>query len=643
MKSNVSIIIGAMSPLKPRWFWILGLLSLLIVATPSWGGQYSAAKRHGRIDLSYGCPAGSYWDPRGGGECRACPAGSSMVLFECRRAIAPIAEKAIYVYHRHNIFQGCRKGTFPAGVTTKCYRCRRGLLHNGALPVEVPGVCFRPPEIKNLPARVVAKVTPAQLIDPHRVIGELSKLGCARYGKGVFFDPRGGGSCWSCPASHPTRTLYPVNTARACATRTCGTRNGRPCYLWERIPSCNKGLIENPLTNTCVPPPDIGCLAMVSTAKAVFGAVRKAQKAGKALSAEQLRKIPGLGAVLRFVENQMAQVDKQMQKTLTNIPVDKAVGALRHAIPTPEAAARINRVLSELSRRRSRIENAMLNAGEVCSGNPKTLKHIFQEALDRSVAQVDHHHDWGKVFGVAKAQAGEGFPIGWSFGISLEPTVNLILAGKLVPVQLFGLEFVVHVVGPSGHLVVAPYLTFGADLLRYPSHSDELASVDGLVSVQWPHTGRVCPIEGVGAGLVVGDRFGFGIDCTGVKSVSVRLTTLNLKSRPAKKPAPPSIVVTNPEGNLVEHHPSPISGAARGTKPAPAIAVTNPEGAVVKYHPSPAIDITNAAEDLHAAFSATKRKGHAAKIFKKEFTLGPNFEINLHPGADGSTFPSFAF
>lgn len=612
MKRNVPILRGIGSFITLRWIWIVGCLSLLIVAAPSWGGQYAAAKRLGRINLSYGCPAGSTWDPRGGGECRACPAGTKMVLWECRRFIPPIAERAIYVYRRHSIFKGCRKGTFPAGLTTGCYRCRRGLLHNGALPVEVPGVCFRPPRIRKFPAKVVARVSAAQLIDPRRALGNLSRLGCGSYGKRAFFDLIGGGSCWSCPASHPTRTLYPVISGKACATRACGARGGRPCYVWERIPSCNKGLIENPFTNTCVPPPDIGCLATVNTVKAVITAVRKAEEAGKALSAERLQKVPGLGAMLRFMNNQMAQADKQMQKVLAKIPVGQAVGTLRRAFPTPEIATRVNRVLTELSKRRDRIEEAMLNAGEICSGNPKTLKRIFQKAFAASVAQVDGP-DWGELLGVGKAQAGESFPTGWSFGFSIEPTLNLMLGGRLVPVQLFGVEVLARVGGPPPrHLVVVPYLTFGADLLRYPSHSDELARVDGLVSVQWPHTGGDCPIDWAGAGLVVGDRIGFGFDCKGPKSVSVRLKGWHVKSRPVKKPAPPAIVVTGPEGKVVE------------------------------YHPSPAIDVAHAAEDLRAAFSATKSAGHGSKAFKKEFTLGPNVEIDLHPVPGGSK-PGFAF
>lgn len=33
---------------------------------------------------------------------------------------------------------------------------------------------------------------------------------------------------------------------------SCGANNQRPCNVWERIPSCNKGLVENFLAHRCV-------------------------------------------------------------------------------------------------------------------------------------------------------------------------------------------------------------------------------------------------------------------------------------------------------------------------------------------------------------------------------------------------------
>lgn len=39
----------------------------------------------------------------------------------------------------------------------------------------------------------------------------------------------------------------------------CGATNQRPCKIWERIPSCNKGLVENFAKNRCERPKPIAC------------------------------------------------------------------------------------------------------------------------------------------------------------------------------------------------------------------------------------------------------------------------------------------------------------------------------------------------------------------------------------------------
>jgi hypothetical protein len=42
--------------------------------------------------------------------------------------------------------------------------------------------------------------------------------------------------------------------ARPAQAASCGAANQRPCKIWERIPSCNKGLVEDFLKNRCLTP-----------------------------------------------------------------------------------------------------------------------------------------------------------------------------------------------------------------------------------------------------------------------------------------------------------------------------------------------------------------------------------------------------
>jgi hypothetical protein len=76
------------------------------------------------------------------------------------------------------------------------------------------------------------------------------------------------GFCYSCPRGY-RRTLAGINSPRGCARKfpgrfaaglyrgpvpapNCGGLNKRPCLIVERIPSCNRGLVEDFLINKCV-------------------------------------------------------------------------------------------------------------------------------------------------------------------------------------------------------------------------------------------------------------------------------------------------------------------------------------------------------------------------------------------------------
>jgi len=100
---------------------------------------------------------------------------------------------------------------------------------------------------------------------------------------GQFLDARNGGECWSCPAGY-NRHITPITADDACIPRSfcdaglmqynvhkaagddglnseryakcaargkCGKRGQRPCFVWERLPSCDAGLYENFAKNIC--------------------------------------------------------------------------------------------------------------------------------------------------------------------------------------------------------------------------------------------------------------------------------------------------------------------------------------------------------------------------------------------------------
>ena len=200
-------------------------------------------------------------------------------------------EQATYVYTVGSLLKSCRKGTFANVGSRRCYECRDGWEHDPSKKVGTKGVCYKPRKVAHLAAdpgkmrsrkcdtgffdriqggscwtcpagyeRQVTPVTddnaclkisapgfaPAKFVkklkpSTQAVIRGLSDLGCGEYGQQAFFDPIKSGTCWSCPKSHPRRSLYAVTGTQACMTNQCGLQGGRPCLVWERVPSCNAG------------------------------------------------------------------------------------------------------------------------------------------------------------------------------------------------------------------------------------------------------------------------------------------------------------------------------------------------------------------------------------------------------------------
>lgn len=564
----------------------LGLVLALMLVAPAMAGPYAHARHDGKMNFSYGCPPHSAWNPRGGGQCLACPQGGKLVGTACRRWVKPSYRHAIKVPKEGLL---CPKGTYTA--VTGCYRCPQGMTHDIYMPLGSAKACRRgrAPHFESYAPRIVKRVSMQQLIDPRKFGDNIGKLGCKAYGPNAFSDS---GTCWSCPSTHPIRTPFPhlIAGPKACTTRACGRENGRPCYLWERVPSCNKGLIENPLTNTCVTRPKLGCRAMVNTAKTLINAIREAEKAGKVLSPDKLEKIPGLNALLSFANNQINQVNAQATKLLKVIPVDQAVGSLRRAFPTPDVEAQVSRVLAGIQNRRAAILHAMLDAKTTCSGNPTQLKRIFRDIVRTATAQA-YETEWGNLLGVGNAYAGGRHPLsGWSFGVSVEGGFKL----SSVPTQV-GLEVVV-VIDETGDVKVSPLLALGIDAinLREKKHL-EVPSADVFAFVGWPHQDtpflKVGPVS-AGAGLLVGNRFGFGFDRGPglIRTASVRLGSFEKKA-----PSIPTITITDPDGKTT--------------------LLSEMEAA------------------LTSGLSSAKQQGK--NLLKMEVTFGPNVEVNL-TGSDAS-------
>ena len=148
--------------------------------------QYKSATR---VAAHKSCPAGSFKDPRNGGECWSCPTGfgrtfSAVNEWDACGAFGQSARRAEF------IDRVCPEGSFP-DLNGSCYTCPDGFRRT-ANAVTANNACFRNESL--VPAEQTAALT------------------CKA---GEHFDFVDGGTCWSCP-DVSVRSIYGVKTNKAC-------------------------------------------------------------------------------------------------------------------------------------------------------------------------------------------------------------------------------------------------------------------------------------------------------------------------------------------------------------------------------------------------------------------------------------------
>ena len=558
-----------------RNFWsAIAAAVLVVTAADALADDYHPAERLGAVDLSVGCPSGSSWDPRNDGECRACPSGFRMVGFECLRAVAGELRTAPFSgRHRATVVARCPSGTFPAGATRRCHYCPEGFSHNAAFPVEVPGVCFKAPRVERRPAEVVQSMTLAELVDPARVLREVPTLGCAAHGSRAFFDPIQGGSCWSCPTTHPVRTVFPVHGTRACAGTSCGAAGGRPCYVWERLPSCDAGLVEDPLSNTCVAPQALVCPAIVAAANATRATIEDLDRRGAALTDEVLDSLPWLRSALAAAETVSGEAEALMSRAFERMPLEQVLAALDGAFPSPAAVERVNAVIAALARRQAELVAILADPDQVCSGDGMAIRQLFHSAATEAGGRrgdVEAEQRFAERPGVrgaigllgnlgpSSAHAQVPRPLaGWSFGYSLSGTLNVRKGTVVVPVSPLGLQIAVEIGATPEETSLAVFYVAGVDIVR-TSPPSGIGSIDHFFTVGWP--GEDCRPDWLGAGLVLLDTIGVGF-------CSVGATGLSIKLREAEVRRVPTINITDVKGQLTEIDPGGLRFPGGWTRP----------------------------------------------------------------------------
>ena len=210
-----------------------------------------------------GCEAGSFLDPRRGGECWQCPQGaertrSSVTGSRACRMQARTAFSGIRARHRATgpFNTDCRRGYFLDQASGVCFSCPKGYSRTRH-PIDSRKACGRRTEAGYSKARRVGR---AACVAP------------------AFDDPRRAGACLQCPpgwqrsraeAGGKKACVAPViGTAQRdrkcgrgelrikgeCVRRgECGGRKQRLCTPRENALACQRGLIEDRRRGLCLP------------------------------------------------------------------------------------------------------------------------------------------------------------------------------------------------------------------------------------------------------------------------------------------------------------------------------------------------------------------------------------------------------
>ncbi len=406
-------------------------------------------------DNTLACPSGSFFDPRNGGECWSCPSGNSRSLTAvtagdaCVKRVGRVQGRSYYRYTVPSLLHSCKSGYFPRPGKPWCYNCLSGWKHDSSKGVYDRGVCYKPAYTQKNKATKVSSLTgvncgSGKFFDPSQggscwscpsgynrtayavtdgkacakaVSGSFTKakkikaakvtaLGCGVYGDDSFLDLIDGGTCWSCPKSNPVRSLASVKDGKACASKTCGKLNGRPCLVWERFPSCNKGLLEDPFTNKCIKPKDLACEAFVGTLAAFKKITDEAKKARKALKDEAMDAIPGAKLLLRFVKDQTDQLQKEQAKLMGKIDLSQVTDQLEDLVSkNPEQIKRLAEAAKTAAGAREKIMKVFLNPDVICSGSGKKIANELKKlGFANMFAQLEQS-PWQKFNPVSTAYA----------------------------------------------------------------------------------------------------------------------------------------------------------------------------------------------------------------------------------------------
>lgn len=378
--------------------WVLVFLSVFVLGAAMPHPAKADFARASKSTKKPFCPTGTFFDPRKGGECWSCPAGTHRTIFPVTNGNA--CKKPGWSSWSNATFRGKAKTPKPKGAF---YDPRKG------------GEWWRCP--RNRPRRTLYPVTHPRACATKNIIGE--KLAHAQYlGKvhrpkppGAFYDLRKGGEFWSCPSGFK-RTIFPVTAGNACELKHpaiyarasyrakfgCprGTffdlRHGGECWS---CPASDPYRTVNPVTSGKACARKFGQIFAVDGSAVCKKAVAAIRDGAAAIEKFQ-------NSVDKLTDPVTGPITKMLNGVVPDIRSPKALRNVLAKLPLGDP--RYQQVMAELERiadqNPEKLASVVMNPNVVCSGNPKRIS----DALIAAGLRRD--------FAIKRASLFDGFPIG---------------------------------------------------------------------------------------------------------------------------------------------------------------------------------------------------------------------------------------
>jgi hypothetical protein len=327
----------------------------------------AAFKKATYIGKPGGCEKGEFWDPRNGGECWSCSKGTRRTAYAVNSAKACVRpayekfKKAKKKRKNSRIGQGCPKGQF--------WDVKGG---NGLL-----GACYTCSGYRRTGYAVTHKKSCAKMVKEKLQKAAFKRKWACK--AGMFYDPRKGGQCWTCPRNY-FRTVNPVTHAKACTNK-----------LFDVL-AADTGLI---------------CKGFIN---AMNKGIKEAENFSKTLKSFT-------DPVTKPVDDMMTKLSSQVKSPKE---LDKLLLQMANAMkPFQPVLAEVQRLQEDAKNKKNKLRGILLNADLMCGGdNAKILNALKSASLKPNLSFKKASLLDGLFINAAHAAASEKVFVAFSVSMS---------------------------------------------------------------------------------------------------------------------------------------------------------------------------------------------------------------------------------